>query len=132
MPGDELSPPAVSKTCVKAARPCLDPPANRSCPSRTSPSLTCHGCFEAVFLAALLADPLLAAFIAELHPPGVGALGGRQPQVVGAQGDAADGAVHADALQLAGGLEALPVVVDLAQQVARRTLVSWRKRKRRS
>lgn len=64
----------------------------------------------------------------ELHPPRVGALGGRQPQVVGAERDAADGPVHADALQLAGGLEALSIVVDLAQQVTSRTLVSCRKR----
>lgn len=51
---------------------------------------------------------------------------------MGAERDAADGAVHADALQLARGLEALPVEVDLAQQVACCTLMSWgRKRRRR-
>lgn len=79
------------------------------------------------FLTALLAGPLFAALIAELHPPGAGALRGRQPQVLGAEGDAADGPIHADALQLAAGLEALPIVVDLAQQVTSRTLVSCEK-----
>lgn len=65
----------------------------------------------------------------KLHPPGVGALRGRQAQVIGAEGDAADGPIHADALQLAGGLEALPIVVNLAQQVTSRALVSWGKEK---
>lgn len=60
----------------------------------------------------------------ELHPPRVGALRGWQPQVIGAERDAADGPIHADALQLAGGLEALSVVVDLAQQVTSRALMS--------
>lgn len=80
-----------------------------------------------IFLTALFTDPLFTALIAKLHAPGVGALGGRQAQVVGAEGDAADGPVHADALQRAGGLEALPVVVDLAQQVTSRALMSWGK-----
>lgn len=70
-----------------------------------------------VLLAALLTHPLLAALVVELHPPGLGALWGRQAQVVRAERDAADGPIHADALQLARGLEALPVEVDLAQQV---------------
>lgn len=100
-------------------------------PQQTAPSpiprapLTCHGCSKAVILAALLTHPLLAALVVELHPPGVGAL------VIRAERDAADGPIHADALQFACGLEALPVEVHLAQQVTCCTLMSWGRKKRR-
>lgn len=85
-----------------------------------------------VLLAALLTHPLLAALVVELHPPGVRAVWGRQAQVIRAERDAADGPIHADALQLARGLEALPVEVDLAQQVTCCALMSWGRKRRRS
>lgn len=54
-------------------------------------------------------------------------------QIVRAERDAANGPIHADALKLARGLEALPIEIDLAQQVTRCALMSLgRKRRRRS
>jgi len=73
----------------------------------------------------LVADPSLAALPAHLDPPGGLAPDARRLGL-GAQRHAADGAIHAHALVLTAGLEALAVAVDDTVVLAARAHHVWR------
>lgn len=67
-------------------------------------------CTSALPLSGL-ADPLRAALPWDVHTPWVGAVWGGQADVLLAERDAGEAPVQAAALQLAAGLEHLPVTV---------------------
>lgn len=64
------------------------------------------------------ADPLRAALPWHLHAPWVGAVRGGQPDILLAQRDAGEAPIQAAALELAAGLENLPVPIDAAIHLA--------------
>lgn len=68
------------------------------------------GAHEAVSVRGITL-PLLAALSRNLDPSGHGAVGARQPDIHGAEGDAADSSVQAGTLVLAAALESLSALV---------------------
>lgn len=84
-------------------------------PSPPRPALTCPGILEPL---SSLADPLGAALARDVHAPRVGAVRGGQAHVLLAERDAGEAPVQAAALQLAAGLENLPVPIDPAVHLA--------------
>lgn len=86
-------------------------------PSPPRPPLTCHGILEQVPVSGF-ADPLGAALARDVHAPRVGTVRGGQAHVLLAERDAGEAPVQAAALQLAAGLENLPVPIDPAVHLA--------------
>lgn len=79
--------------------------------------VNCHSLSVMNLLVAPFADPLFTASVGHFDSAREGTVWGREPHPIGTEWDAADGPIHADALQLAAGLEALPVQVNLPQQI---------------